>query len=253
MWIKSPGRVAFLALAVAAGVVVGGLRAGWIALPERFNPWAELDPMATPNLLTPMKLRRARDDPARCRTALTALGAAFQPVPDQAAGPGCDVRDGVRLSGLRGARLASPALLSCRGALSLAMWEHHALQPAAQARLQSPIASVQHLGSYACRNVNTGEPGVPGARRSRHATADAIDIAGFTTADGRRLTVLRDWRAAAPASEGERAAPSSPEAAFLDAAHAGACRFFDGVLGPAYNAVHADHFHLEDGGWRTCR
>ena len=32
------------------------------------------------------------------------------------------------------------------------------------------------------------------------------------------------------------------EALFLRDAHAGACRFFDGVLGPGYNALHADHF-----------
>lgn len=102
---------------------------------------------------------------------------------------------------------------------------------------------LEHLGSYACRNVNTGEgASIAGGRRSRPATADAIDIADFTTADRRRISVRRDWPGAAQA-----------EALFLRDAHAGACRFFNGVLGPDYNAVHADHFHLEVGGWGLCR
>ncbi len=36
-------------------------------------------------------------------------------------------------------------------------------------------------------------------------------------------------------------------------ARRGACRFFDGVLGPDYNAAHRDHFHLETGGFGMCR
>ena len=59
--------------------------------------------------------------------------------------------------------------------------------------------------------------------------------------DRRRITVRRDWE------------DGDAEALFLRDAHTGACRFFDGVLGPDYNAVHADHFHLEVGGWGLCR
>ncbi|MDB5732541.1 MAG: Extensin family protein, partial [Variovorax sp.] len=43
-----------------------------------------------------------------------------------------------------------------------------------------------------------------------------------------------------------------PAAQWLGEAHRGACRFFEGVLGPDYNAVHRDHFHLETGGHRMC-
>ena len=32
-----------------------------------------------------------------------------------------------------------------------------------------------------------------------------------------------------------------------------ACRVFAAVLGPDYNAAHHDHFHLDRGGWGTCR
>ena len=103
------------------------------------------------------------------------------------------------------------------------------------------------MGSYACRNINRGEGATPGASRSRHATADAFDVSGLVLADGRRITVSRDWpRADAPVPGGEAAG-------LLRDAHAGACRFFDGVLGPDYNAAHRDHFHLETGGYSMCR
>ncbi|HEY9549063.1 MAG TPA: extensin family protein [Kiloniellaceae bacterium] len=43
------------------------------------------------------------------------------------------------------------------------------------------------------------------------------------------------------------------EAAFLAQVHDAACRRFGTVLGPDYNAVHADHFHLQMGGFGICR
>ena len=112
------------------------------------------------------------------------------------------------------------------------------------------VTAIAHLGSYACRNVNRGEgaaPNAPAANRSRHATADALDIAGFTLANGKVISVLRQW----PAQDGETV--PGPEALFLKEAHQGACRYFPGVLGPDYNAAHRDHFHLETGGYRMCR
>ena len=59
--------------------------------------------------------------------------------------------------------------------------------------------------------------------------------------DGKRVSVARDW-------QGDDA-----ESRFLKSIHAGACRFFDGVLGPDYNRAHANHFHLDRGGWGLCR
>jgi hypothetical protein len=46
---------------------------------------------------------------------------------------------------------------------------------------------------------------------------------------------------------------ATPEGRFLDAAHDGACDFFNIVLGPRYNRLHANHFHLDMGGFRFCR
>jgi hypothetical protein len=71
--------------------------------------------------------------------------------------------------------------------------------------------------------------------------ANALDIAGFVLIDGRRVSVARDWPG------------DADEARFLRAVHQGACRFFNGVLGPDYNLAHADHLHLDRGPYRICR
>jgi hypothetical protein len=126
--------------------------------------------------------------------------------------------------------------------VSLALWERHTLQPAAQRHFGARLVRIEHAGSYACRNINHAATG----RLSRHATANALDVSAFSIAGGRRASVLRDW--AATDANG-----FAPSAAFLRDARDGACRFFNGVLGPQYNAAHRDHFHLDRGSWGTCR
>ncbi|WP_066331389.1 extensin-like domain-containing protein [Azohydromonas lata] len=206
-------------------------------IPERWLPWAPLRIADKPNLLTPFKLSRLGRDAALCRAVLDeAPQLQATPVPDREVGQGCRLTDAVRVTRTAFA-LETPFLLSCRGAVALALWETHVVQPAAQELLGAPVARMQHLGSLACRDV-AGRAG----RRSRHAQADALDVAGFTLADGRRVSVLRDWRDA-----------KSPAGSFLREVHRGGCRSFNGVLGPDYNAAHADHLHLEMGGGRFCR
>ncbi|VTU33201.1 hypothetical protein H4CHR_03164 [Variovorax sp. PBS-H4] len=235
-----PGLFLVFLIALAASLAAA-LHFGALQIPDRFDPRTPLDVAAEPNFLTGLKLRRARSDPARCFAVLEQSGLQYERVADRNTGPGCDLTHALRLRGGRSVSLSSPTLVSCRAALSFAMWERHALQPAASRRLGSPIATVEHLGSYACRNINTGEGSTRDGRRSRHATADAIDIAGFVREDRTRITVRRDWGG------------DGAEALFLRDVHAGGCRFFEGVLGPDYNTLHADHFHLEVGGWTFCR
>jgi hypothetical protein len=232
-------------------LVAGGyaVYSGAVAIPERFNPWAPLDVSAPPNFLTPTKLARARNNPPRCLAALAQTGMAYSMLPDRVTGPGCGFDNAVLLRS-SGVRIGTPVSLSCPMALSFAMWERHALQPAAQQHAGQRVTAIDHLGSYACRNVNRGEgttPNTPSSNRSRHATADALDIAGFTLASGKRITVLRQWQA------GDADTITGPDAKFLQEAHRGACRYFKGVLGPDYNAAHRDHFHLETGGYQMCR
>ncbi len=246
---KRRGVAFVLCGALAAGAYA--LYAGWGLVPERFNPWAPLDVAAPPDFLTGYKLSRARSDPALCLRALARTGMRYDPLPDRVTGPGCGFEHAVRLRGA-GVRMGAPLSLSCPMALSFFMWEKHVLQPAAERHFGQRVVAIEHLGSYACRNINRGEGSTPSNTvasepRSRHATANALDIAGFTLENGKRITVLKQWQHANPA-----ASPGA-EAQLLTDAHTGACRFFNGVLGPDYNAVHRDHFHLETGGYTMCR
>jgi hypothetical protein len=112
------------------------------------------------------------------------------------------------------------------------------LHPAARQHLGQDVERVIHWGTYSCRNINRR----PEGRRSEHASANAIDVAGFVLADGQEVTVRSDWSGSDPR-----------KAAFLRAVRDGACAFFDVVLSPDYNAAHHDHFHLDMGSYRACR
>ncbi|MCZ2497429.1 extensin [Xylophilus sp. Kf1] len=237
-------RIAALAALAVAGVAAWGLWSGRIVVPPHLDPWAPLALADTPNLLTGFKLTRLADGPpAACLAWLDGAGVRHQPIADRTGADGCGWQGATRLSAVGGVRLSTSAPLACPVVVALALWERHALQPAAQARLGSPVVAIDHLGSYACRDV----AGSAAGRRSEHARANALDVAGFRLADGRRISVLRDWQADAEAES--RPAP----ALFLLDAGKGACPFFAAVLGPAYNAAHRDHFHLDRGRYRICR
>jgi len=126
---------------------------------------------------------------------------------------------------------------TCFLAVSWAMFELHVLQPAARQHFGQEVMRVEHLGTYACRNLYHRDSG----RRSEHATANAIDVASFVLADGTQITLQSDWNGEAS------------KAAFLRALRDGACRFFDVVLSPDYNEAHRDHFHFDAGDQRACR
>jgi hypothetical protein len=222
-----------LALCIALGY---GLYAGKIVIPDRYNPWAPLKLDEPLGWLTSFKLARASRDPALCRAALAQTQWRYSPVPDRQTGPGCGFENAVRIEATS-AGVGEPFTLSCRSALALALWDRHIVGPAARTHFDARVKRLEHFGSYACRNIY----GRKDARLSRHATADALDVAGFILSNGRRVSVQRDWGS------------DDADGLFLRDVHAGACRLFDGVLGPDYNEAHRDHFHLERGGYRVCR
>ncbi|MHC8403931.1 extensin-like domain-containing protein [Pseudomonas sp. TMB3-21] len=208
---------------------------GWVTLPPQWNPWAPLDVRADPNFLTRYKLMRLRADPQLCDQVLSTAGLR---VSRQADSPDakCPLINTLRVQGGE-VGLSSSFLASCRLAVSFALFERHALQPAAQAVYGQSVSRVDHLGSFACRNVYGRENG----RRSQHASADALDIAGFRLADGRVINVLKDWP------------KDNQDAKFLRQVRQGACDTFSVVLSPDYNAAHRNHFHLDVGPWSVCR
>ena len=172
-----------------------------------------------------------REEDRQCLGVLGRTGAQFTPLPDRYLSEGCSNLGTVQLHAIsgEGATLGVNNIgpVTCPVSAAFAAWARFGVDRAARTILGSPLVSIQTMGSYSCRNVGgTG-------RRSGHATAAAIDIAGFVLADGRRITVAGNWNG------------SSEERAFLRAVQASACRRFATVLGPAYNAAHHDHFHLE--------
>ena len=64
-----------------------------------------------------------------------------------------------------------------------------AVQPAAIAWFGAPVVALKQISSYSCRPRNNEA----GERLSEHAFGNAIDIAAFTLADGRTITVKSDW------------------------------------------------------------
>jgi hypothetical protein len=227
---------AWLLLLVVVCLVSLVWLSGWRPL-DRFNPWAPLNLRASADIFFRYKLQRLDAEPGQCPAALASAGAVFTSVPDRQEADGCGWKGAVRLSGVDGVRLASPVVLSCPLAASLTVWTRRVLQPSAGLAFGSPVVMIDHVGSYACRNVYHREQ----APLSHHATADALDMTGVRLADGRRITVARDW--ASPGAGGT----------FLHAVHDDGCRYFGGLLGPDYNAAHHDHFHLQGGGFGFCR
>lgn len=229
------GRWLLLAgLLIIGGGLIGVWR-GWLDVPPQWNPWAPLDVQATPNWLTGYKLMRLRSDPLLCEQALGSSGLRVSPQADSRDAK-CPLMGALRVQG-GGVGLSSSFLASCPLAVAFAMFERHTLQPAAQRAYGQPVARVDHLGSFACRNVYNRENGA----LSRHASADALDIAGFRLADGRAISVLKDWP------------KQNQDAQFLRQVRDGACESFSVVLSPDYNAAHRNHFHVDVGRWSVCR
>ncbi|MFJ3525230.1 extensin family protein [Pseudomonas sp. NPDC090203] len=222
-------------LLIGAGVAVSIWR-GWLPLADRWNPWAPLDVRQSPDLLTSFKLWRLRDNPALCEQALQSSSLRFTHQADSRADAKCPLTDTLRISG-GDVALSSSFVSSCPLAVAYALFEIHGLQPAAQAVFGQRVVQVDHLGSFACRNVYNRSEG----RLSQHASANALDIAGFRLADGRRISVLKDWN-----DEGDKGT-------FLRQVRDDACKQFNTVLGPDYNAAHRNHFHVDMGRWRVCR
>jgi hypothetical protein len=228
----SNGFRLIIAVLAAIAFLLLAVRHEW--LPGRALPHTHLHVDDRPGPFDRLKLSRL--DGAACLDTLRDANVVFDRVVDRAPVEGCGLTNAVRVHGLP-TRLERPVVLSCRAALSLTLWERRVLQRESIARLDRRVTALAHYGGPACRNVG----GRASGRRSRHATADALDLVAVTLEDGTRLTVQRDWSG------------DATHAAFLGALHRGACRWFDGVLGPAYDAAHRDHLHLERGGFRFCR
>jgi hypothetical protein len=94
-------------------------------------------------------------------------------------------------SGSNRVEIKPPAMLNCAMVVHLHEWITTVLQPAAEQAFGSPITRLANASGYACRQRNGSQS--HSERLSEHALANAIDIAGFVTADGRSIEVARHW------------------------------------------------------------
>lgn len=230
---------ALLSLAVLGGIT-GLLLALFHPETPLPNEWNPTKPLAVFDPVTPLtssKLRAALNDPAQCIATLQTAATA-SPLPPLEASEDCHVRNRVSLTSV-GATRIDTVETSCATALRLAMWERHGVQPLARDILGTDVSVIRQIGSYNCRPIRTTNGN--STRWSTHSTADAIDITGFDFANGTRVRLLSDW-------DGD-----SAEARFLRKVRDSACDWFATTLGPDYNSLHADHFHLQARGWGTCR
>ena len=216
------GAVATLAVSFAIGLIP--------------PPLAPPDLSAPTDSLTGRRLALLARDPSLCTAVLRASGPAHSQVPSLSNGQ-CGYSNAVRLKPKAITLTPSNPPLSCPLAAATHLWLRDVVEPAAQAHFGARLVAVDHLGSYACRNMYGRAEG----RLSEHAHANALDVAGFRLSDGRRITLLRHWNGTAA------------ERAFLREVRDGACGLYGTTLSPDYNEAHRDHFHLDmavrAGGW----
>jgi hypothetical protein len=148
-------------------------------------------------------------------------------------GPGiCGLVHPYKVTALQGGAVTfnSTMTLDCPMIAELDGWLADVVQPAARARFGTDVAQINSMGSYACRGMNNQM----GAALSEHSFGNAIDIGGFVLADGRTISIVRDW------TRGDEQTQS-----FLRDVQAGACEHFTTVLAPGSNAFHYNHIHVD--------
>jgi hypothetical protein len=121
------------------------------------------------------------------------------------------------------------ATLACPIVSVLDRWLADAVQPAAMRWFGVRVVEIKQISAYSCRGMN----GDSRAHISEHAFGNALDIAGFTLADGRHVSVKDGWKGV-PEEQG-----------FLRDVQATACQQFTTVLAPGSNVYHYDHIHVD--------
>jgi hypothetical protein len=148
-------------------------------------------------------------------------------------GPGiCGLYHPFKVSAIAGGTISveGPVTIDCSMIPALEAWLSDVVQPRAQARFGEAVVGLTAFGAYSCRSVDN----IAGAQLSEHAFGNAIDVSGFKLADGRLVSIVKEWKHT-----------DSQESAFLHEIHAGACQHFTTVLGPGFDMFHYNHFHLD--------
>lgn len=229
---------AFFAGCVSVIVALGLLT---LVLPKSLNPFQPLRPSDPIGPLTKWKLQGLAMDGDACRQFLTDAGVTYTQVPDRTEQGFCKISNAVRMMSGGPPLYPNSPIMACPVAAGLVVWHRGGLKDAARDMMGSSVTQIDHMGTYSCRRQYGRATGWV----SEHASANAIDIAGFTFASGARVSVLDDWN--------PRGGVETGPANFLRAAQNQGCDVFKVVLGPEANAAHANHFHLDLGPMSSCR
>jgi len=191
----------------------------------------DLPPEGIPGLREPANrgpYMGARDNPPRDR-----YGAPYPLRPDAAPQPDRLPRlgpaPGNSVTAFGPVAMKPAATLACPIVSALDRWLADSVQPAAQRWFGARVVEIKQISAYSCRGMNGNSYG----HISEHAFGNALDIAGFTLADGRHIAVKDGWRGL-PEEQG-----------FLRDVQAAACQQFSTVLAPGSNAYHYDHIHVD--------
>jgi hypothetical protein len=207
-----------------------------LALPPRFSPVKPLDLDSHSGPFAGVKLSSLRNDPGACARTIARSKMKAEPIPDKKEGQFCAFDHALNVT-QSFYPYSQPLRTSCPLAAALYLWEREVVGPAAARHLGSTVVRIEEFGTYSCRRMYGGNEG----RVSEHATANAIDISGFTLANGDVILVDKQWRG------------DTPEAAFLHEVRDRGCTLFQTVLSPDYNAAHHNHLHFDMGPYKLCR
>lgn len=210
----------------------------------RVVPASSLMSVGYPRLSQPLGASDAAAMPAEeadCRRQLRRLGVTYRDIAPINDGGACRIDWPVQVTGLPGSVEMKPAAtLSCGMALAFASWTKHELTPAARWRYLSGVKTVHQGSSYSCRNIRRS-----GGVASEHSKGNALDVMRIELRNGKDIDVRKPgWFA-------------FRERGLLKNVRAGGCQYFTTVLGPGYDADHADHFHFDiknrRNGYVACR
>lgn len=168
------------------------------------------------------------NDANACFADLKAKSVKFSALPDKDFGGGCRTINTIKLMEF-GTPTTNLGAMTCPLAANFSAWARYAVQPAARQYLGADVVRIETFGTYSCRNIGGGDSG----KLSEHSFGNAVDVSAFVLSNGQKISVLNNWNSGGREQE------------FLRRLHQSACRRFTTVLGPDYNAAHADHLHLD--------
>jgi hypothetical protein len=238
----SPSGVMSLTPEVAVGETTSSVSASTAAPARGMQRLVPSNPMmaAFPRWSEPRSPGVMPADEVACRNELRRIGVKYQDLAPIDDGGACRVDYPVKVFSLSGNIAMTPAAtLSCHMALAFAEWTKHELAPTARTRYFTGIKAIHQGSSYSCRRIaGTSTP-------SEHSKGNALDVMRIELNSGRDIDVRR------PGFFMFR------QKNLLNTVRQGGCEYFNTVLGPGYNADHADHFHFDikerRNGYVACR